>query len=58
MKDLAKVQKTLSFVYVLKAEGRDEPLWLYRTYQKAYRGKKEFAKKNWTNTCIEKWKIS
>lgn len=47
-----------SFVFVLKAKDREEPLWLYKTYQKAYREKKKYAKLNWTNTYIEKWKIS
>jgi hypothetical protein len=46
------------FVYVLKAEGLDEPLWIYKTYQKAYRGKDKFAKNKFNNTYIEKWKVS
>lgn len=62
LKEINKEQLTLtdvvsSFVYVLKAKGREEPLGIYKTYQKAYRSKTNFAKMNWTNTYIEKWKI-
>ena len=47
-----------SFVYVIKDKDREEPLGIYKTYQKAYRGKASLAKINWTNTHIEKWKLS
>lgn len=58
VKQLSIPRVVSSFVYVLKAKDREEPLGIYKTYQKAYRSKTNFAKMNWTNTCIEKWKIS
>jgi len=47
-----------SFIFILKDKDRKEPLDICKTYSKAYYSKKKFAKMNWNNTYIEKWKVS
>mgnify|MGYP003659855607 CR=1 FL=1 len=58
VKNLAINNVVSSFIYVLKSKDRVDSLGVYKTYKKAYIGKSNFVKMNWTNTYIEKWQVS
>jgi len=43
-----------SFVFVLVAEGLNEPIGIYTTYNKAYR---KMKKLNFKNSEIQRWRL-